>query len=830
MKTWFASVSALALLGTSLAAPALAEESIAQAVSGLQTRDGLVQVHVDPADGRVLFELEPQADGSLGRYIYTARLTSGLGSNPVGLDRGLGTSTEILRFFRVNDQVFAEFENTSYIARDAGADETRATQQSFARSVVWQTGIVAETNGRILIDVSEFLERDPVGTIGQLSRSDQGSFSIDSGRSAPLTDSVLVFPENIEIDALLTLSGNAPGSEVREVTPFPQAITLTVHHSFVALPEDGYTIRFADQRAGSITRTVYDMAAPLDMPVRQDLALRHRLDRVDPSAQSGPVVEPIVYYVDRGAPDVIRDALIEGGNWWAEAFEAAGFENAYRVELLPEGVHPLDVRYNVIQWVHRQTRGWSYGASVIDPRTGEIIKGHVILGSQRVRQDRMIFEGLLGVDGTGSGAADDPMELALARIRQLSAHEIGHTIGLAHNFAASTNDRASVMDYPAPLVTLGQDGHIDTSEAYDVGIGAWDRTAISWLYGQADSADAEAALLERILADARADGLRYITDLHARGNNAGQPLANLWDNGPDPSAALMETLAVREAALARFGPQTLRNDQPLSSLRAVLPPIYLFHRYQVEAAAKALGGVHFAYEPNGMDATGLTPASPAEQRAALAALLASLSPARLDISDEIIGLMAPAPFADYEAAATRELFDSSAYPAFSRRDAAAAAARLTFDAMLSPARLTRMADQVQRDPGQLSPDEVFEGIETLIFSAERDEAERLGLIREAIQTEYADQLLSVANGDDPVSASLARGRLVALERSVDRRGVAGSRAHRDWLAARISAGLERIDEGNGTPSSGTEIPPGSPIGGADSCWHCDSASLLGLGD
>lgn len=830
MKTLFAGASAIVL--AAIASPSLthAQDTISAATTGLDARSGLLTVHTDTSDGRVLFELAPQDDGSLGRFIYTARLTSGLGSNPVGLDRGLGTSSEILRFFRVNGQVFAEFENTRYIARGASVDEARATRQSFARSVVWQTEILAEEEGRVLIDLSGFLERDPIGTVGQLARSDQGSFSIDRDRSAPLTDTVLVFPENIEIDALLTLSGSSPGAEVRAVTPSPQAVTLTVHHSFVALPNDGYAMRLADPRAGSIIRPVYDMAAPLDGPIRQEVALRHRLNRIDPAATHGPVEDPIIYYVDRGTPDVIRDALIEGGNWWAEAFEAAGFENAYRVELLPEGAHPLDVRYNVIQWVHRQTRGWSYGASVIDPRTGEILKGHVILGSQRVRQDRMIFEGLLGAADTGMGGPDDPMELALARIRQLSAHEIGHTIGLAHNFAASTNDRASVMDYPAPLVRLDRIGDIRVSDAYDTDIGEWDIAAISWLYGQADTPEAEADLIESVLDTARDDGLLYITDRHARGTSAAHPLANLWDNGEDPTAMLLETLDVRDAALAMFGQHNLREDQPLSALRAVFPPIYLYHRYQVEAAAKALGGVHFAYEINDEEASGLTPETPENQRAALAALLESVSPSRLDIPEATLALLSPAPFADYDSAATRELFASTAYPAFSRRDAAAAASRITFAAMLSPARIQRMADQSARNSAQLSPADVFEQTESALFSADRDEPARLGLIREAVQSEYVMQLLSIAGHTDPVSSALARARLDGLARNLDGRGMAGSRAHRDWLAGQILSGLALIDAGDNAPSTPTEVPPGSPIGGADTCWHCDSADLLGLAD
>ncbi|MEE2526238.1 zinc-dependent metalloprotease [Hyphobacterium sp. HN65] len=818
-----------ALIAMSFAGLASAQDepvSYADTIAGLELRDGFVPLYVDDSDGRILARLSEGADGDYGRMIYTARMTSGLGSNPVGIDRGLGSSSEVLRFTRVGNRIYAEFENTRYRADGAGADEANATRQSFARSIVWSTDIVAEDDGNVLIDLSAFLTRDQVDTAGYLSNAGEGTYSVDGDRSAPLPASAMAFPQNVEIDALITLSGSPEGGEVAAVTPDADSITLTVHHSFVALPEAGYQVREADERSAAIPVEVYDMAAPLDQPIRRQLALRHRLERVDPSAPSGPVVEPIVYYVDRGTPDIIRDALIEGGNWWAEAFAAAGFEEAFRVEVLPEGVHPLDVRYNVIQWVHRQTRGWSYGGSVYDPRTGEIIKGHVLLGSQRVRQDRMIFEGLLGRAGTGTGADDDPLELALDRVRQLSAHEIGHTIGLMHNFAASVSDRASVMDYPAPLVRVGEGGVMDVSAAYDVGIGEWDIASVRWLYSQfADPAD-EAAGLEAILDQARSDGLMYISDRHARGNDSGHPLANLWDNGANPTDELLATLDVREQALAAFGPHVMQEGWPLSSIRDAFPPIYLYHRYQVEAAASSLGGVMFAYENNHSGVAGVSAYDAAEQRRALAALIETLQPAQLDISDATLALLSPSPYVDYDPIAQREHFESDQYPAFSRTNAAAAAARNTLQAMLSPARLARMSDQAARDETQLSPSEVLNALHTAIIDVPRGESARLTAIRQAVQTEFVLQLLRVAASDTPSAAAPAR---AGLEDYAERWGRNRSNNHFFWLARQIEAGLARIDAGEDLEAIDTDIPPGSPIG-ADSCWHCDSGRLVGLGD
>lgn len=810
------------LVWAALAAPAFAqgdsaseEASFASMIAGAEHREGVFDLYVNADDGAVYAAFAPDAAGHYGRYIHSARLTAGLGSNPVGLDRGYGIGGRILRIERAGPRVMFILENPGFQALGAGAEEALATRQSFAESVIWAGDIASVAqDGRLLVDLSGFLISDPINLVGQLRETGEGDYSIDAGRSAPIFDQALAFPRNVEIDARVTLAGSSPGSEVRSVTPEPRAVTLIQHHSFVALPEDGYRPRRSDIRGGGFEQSFQNTAAPLTEPVRTGWAVRHRLQRVDPQAQSGPVRDPIIFYVDRGAPEPVRDALIEGASWWADAFAAAGFEDAYRVELLPEGAHPLDVRYNTIQWVHRETRGWSYGASVADPRTGEILKGAVILGSQRVRQDRMIFEGLIGADGSGAGGPDDPVQIALARVRQLSAHEVGHTLGLAHNFIASTQGRASVMDYPAPLATLGPDGGIDLSRAYDTGIGAWDIAAIRWLYTEfADPAD-EAAGLEAILAETRDQGLLYISDAHARSAGDAYPEASLWDNGEDPVEHLAEVMAVRAAALERFGPDNLPAGRPLSELRATFVPIYLYHRYQVEAAAKAIGGRRFAYEINGPGVDGITVIPAAEQRAALEALAATLAPAALDIADETASLLAPDPFTAYDGAVRRELFSSSADPSFSRVDAARAAAGVTFAAALAPEKLARAADQHAVDRTQLSPTEVFERFERAVFEPARGEAARLAPIRAGIQIEYAARLLHLVEHGAPRVAAPARARLEGLAQpSVGVRfGLAEDAGHRAWLAQTIRAALARLDRGESLSPPRADIPPGSPIG------------------
>ncbi len=819
------------------AAPA-PSKAWSDAVNGMGRRDGFIKLYVDEAAGK-LFAAFPAPDENRTslRAIYSAGLSAGLGSNPIGLDRGLFDEGAIVAFRRYGNKVIAEQENWNYRASAENLLEKKAVEQSFARSFIWSGDIIAEgPDGELLVDFQNFVLRDALDVVGTLKRHEQGgAFSISADRSMADFDEVLTFPDNIEIDAFLTLTSDAPKREVIATAAYPRAITLTQHHSLARLPADGYTPRKFDPRAGAIDVPFYDFSAPLKGDVRQAFARRFRLEKQNPETERSAAKKPIIFYVDSGAPDEIRDALIDGASWWADAFEAAGFTDAFRVEPLPEGAHSRDIRYNTISWTHRQTRGWSYGGGVYDPRTGEMIKASVILGSQRVRQDRMIIEGLAGVAKSGTGAADDPVEIALDRIRQLSAHEVGHTLGFAHNFAASTNDRTSVMDYPAPHVTVTGDGGLDFSAAYGEGVGAWDKLAATWLYAEFSQAADEAAGLETILRDGYASGLRFVGDRDGRPLGAAHPYASVWDNGEDAVAALEETLAVRVIALNNFGERSLQNGQPRGSLREIIVPIYLYHRYQLAAAAKLIGGFEFNY---GVMGDGLAPGravSVDDQQRALAALMATLDPAMLDLPDALLDQLTPMNGGFGPLAGDGEQLDGDTGPMFDVIAAADTSGAITMQALLHPARAARLVEQARRSRDALSLSDVFTALEAKLFAAPT--AQRQRRIAEVLQTRFTSVLIALAT--DETASPAVRAEAEAFLRSLRTRlapgfrlGQAANRAHRDWLLARIDAHLNRPAPTAKANVGAPETPPGSPIGSPGSvinsgfletCWHCDSA-------
>ena len=797
-----------------------------ESVKDFTRQDGFVTLFTNKEAGKV-YAMFPAADedGVALRAIYAAGLTSGLGSNPVGLDRGLFDSGSLIAFRRASGKIIAEQENWTYRASADNPLEKKAVRESFARSFLW-SGEISETgpDGQSLVDISSFLTRDALGIVKTLKdHPNGGAYTVAADRTFPDTENTFAFPDNVEFDTYFTLESLAPGSEVNATAADARAVTMVMHHSLVRLPDDGYRPRPFDVRSGAIDVPFYDFSAPLSGSITQSVARRYRLERVDPAAPTGPVKKPIVFYVDAGAPARIRDALIEGASWWADAFEAAGFEDAYRVEPLPEGAHPRDIRYNVISWTHRQTRGWSYGGGVSDPRTGEMLKGSVILGSQRVRQDRMIFEGLAGAAKSGSGEADDPVEIALARIRQLSAHEVGHSLGFTHNFAASSNDRASVMDYPAPLVTVAENGELDFSETYDVGIGEWDKVATTWLYAQFTSDTDEKAELNKILEDAYASGLRFVADGDGRSVSTANPYGSVWDNGEDAVTTLAETMAVRRIALDNFGVRSIPAGAPLSRLREVIVPIYLYHRYQVAAAAKYVGGYDFAYKTKGDELSAGSVVDDAKQREALAVLLTTLDPEALLLPESVLDQMTP-PMGGFGVASGGEVFDADTHPMFDLAGAADAAASLTLNALVNPARAARLMEQKRRNPNALGFKDVLDAIDGKVFTPAGPDTQALANVT---QDRFVAALIALSLNEEAASSvralADAKLRTIANRLSPSLFGGQPGREHNTWLQSRIEAHLRRPAEPAKSAAPAVDIPPGSPIGAGmmETCWHCE---------
>ncbi|MEL7312164.1 MAG: zinc-dependent metalloprotease [Pseudomonadota bacterium] len=793
------------------------------ATRGLSQQTGLWTVYTADEGGTVLAQLPPaNPRGVVGQYIYATRLRTGLGSNPVGLDRGRGDFGRVISVITNGDRVFFIADNLEYRATSADPDERRATRESFARSIIWSTPILARgPDGGALIDLREFLVRDQLGIADLMKQANQGTFALNDSLSL-LAREQLVFPDNLELEAVLTFTSSNPGDEVYATASDPRAVSLALHHSIVRLPETGYQMRESDPRAAIIDISYYDFAQPLDQPLLRRLARRFRLKKTAPGRAPSPVEKPIVFYIDRGAPEPIRSALLDGAGWWADAFEAAGFVGGYRVELLPEDAHPLDVRYNVVQWVHRQTRGWSYGGGVADPRTGEMIKGHVILGSQRVRQDRMIFEGLTSRSATGQGGPNDPLQVALARIRQLAAHEVGHALGFAHNMAASADNRASVMDYPAPLATLDADGKVNLADAYAVGMGAWDVFTVQWLYGEFDATEDERAALDDLTETAFDSGLHFVADAHSRPVNAAHARGSLWDNGSDPVASLENVMQVRDAALREFGPDRLSETQSLSDLQTVFAPIYLYHRYQVLAATKLIGGYEFDYRRAAATDAAVTPVSSDRQRAALGAVCATLEPAVLAIPDSVVAQMAP-PIEAWEPIAGRERIAAQTGVVFDPLHAARVAAAVTLNGLLNAERLARLEHS---SVSELSASDVLEAInQTLLESKSKSGPEQLAQMG-ALEV-YVSTLIHL---DSNAAASIkvrdaVRRELASVGKQLNR-GSFPVRLGAFRLARLIDAylGSGLVDDLGSAPSI-PSIPPGSPIG-ASSCWHCDSADLM----
>jgi hypothetical protein len=790
--------------------------SIEAKTSGMSHMPGFLPLHWDAKNGKLYLEIS-QLNVDL---LYFDSLPYGTGSNDLGLDRGQVSAAKLVRFERFGPKILLVRPNEQFRSSAQDPAERLAVRQSFPESILGSFTVAAENsaaaNGRVLVDATDFFLRDVHGVSEALGK--QGSYKLDAARSVIAIDATKVFPKNTEVEAILTFATDAPvrGSFVADVAPDSHALTLREHQSFLELPTPGYSPRRFDSRAGYFQFAYRDYAAPLGAPLEQRFIVRHRLVKQDPNcAQACMPVKPIQYYVDRGAPEPIRSALVEGARWWDQAFQAAGWApNTFRVEVLPEGADPMDARYNIIQWVHRFTRGWSYGHPVADPRSGEIIKGNVTLGSLRGRQDYLIAEALLSPYITGKKITpeNDPMlAMALARTRQLAAHETGHTLGLAHNFAASayphpSSESVSVMDYPHPWVLLDQNGVPDLSRAYAVNIGLWDKVAINYGYRQFPDQDSERTGLEAILSDATKAGLVYITDEDARPPGGAHPFAHLWDNGTDAADELVRIMKIRAAALARFGENAIPLGQPLATLEDTLVPLYLMHRYQTEAATKIIGGLNYRYQLRGDGQMNAEIVSPDEQSKALRAVVMTLSAETLTLPDSLLKLFPPRP-PDFER--TRESLPAETGLTFDPIAAAESAADLTLGVLFDPQRAARLVEYHARanTPSLAEVIDAALDVNRLTGRARASHQAIEAEVQAAVYARTVEALLTLA-ADPKASVEV---RAITYEKLTDVRRSSDAKSP---LQAYL---IHRIEQFQNDPAKFViakpiEAPPGMPIG------------------
>lgn len=764
----------------------------------MQTQKGFYDVSYDAPSGRVYVRVV-----GTETFLFQSSMPQGIGSNDIGLDRGQLGDTRLVQFARFGSKVLLRQLNTQFRASSANHAEVASVDEAFADSVIAGFSIVAEDNDAVLIDYTDFLLSDIHGIAKRLKQSDQGAYSLDKSRSGVYMPRTRAFPDNTEFEALVTFAGTGEGNWVRDIVPDPNSISVHLHHSLVRLPDDNFTPRAFHPMSGFWKQSHFDYSRRLVDSLEVAVIPRHRLHKKDPSAAVSEAVEPIVYYLDPGIPEPIYSALRDGALWWNQAFEAAGYHNAFRVERLPEGADPMDVRYNLIQWVHRATRGWSYGSSVIDPRTGEIIKGHVTLGSLRVRQDYLIALGLTSPFIDENASTDAQQQMALARIRQLSAHEVGHTLGISHNFAASANHRASVMDYPHPRLRLINQ-QIDLSQAYDTGIGEWDKHVIAYGYTDFPKDVSEPQALAAIVENVKAKGLAYKSDPDARGVGAASADGHLWDEGNDVLVEFDAIMAIRKAALAKFGLASLPVGENLSSLAERLVPIYLLHRYQLEAVVRQIGGRDYQYEqrPSSGGVKGVSVVSKQRQQAALNAVMGSVSSDNLQLSSELLRLIPPNAYGEQT---TRESFSSATGYVFDPVMAAESITAYSLSLLLHPQRLNRIAQQHAFDSDQVGIVDVLNAVtKGLILPAQWPSNSIIAARQQLVALDYVVKASQDNNVSPEVRAQVFE-YLDALLPRIKKYKQTNTNTMVRWL----SWYLERGDWQGGITTA--PLPPGSPI-------------------
>ena len=765
--------------------------------------EGFMNFSYNNDSGKIILEIN-KLDSE---FMYINSLSRGVGNNDLGLDRGQLGDSRVVYFTKRGNKILLIQPNLRYVSNSSNYLENKAVKEAFARSVLFGFDIIEKTKDSYKIDITSFLIRDAHGVSQRLRYSNSGSYTLNKSMSAIDLDRTKAFPKNIEFDVLLTFTGNPSGNLVRSVTPTASNLTVNQHHSFVELPDNNYKKRKFDPRSGSNPFIVYDYSTPIDDKLEQRFIVRHRLNKKYPKQEISEPVEPIVYYIDNGTPEPVKSALIEGGNWWNQAFESAGYKDAFRIEVLPEDADPMDVRYNLIQWIHRSTRGWSYGASIVDPRTGEIIKGQVSLGSLRVRQDYMILSGLI----------DNPNDIenkslikktSLDRIRQLSAHEIGHTLGFAHNYISSANNRSSVMDYPHPKIDI-VNGDINIDNAYSKNIGDWDKVSVRYAYTDFQENENEDVKLNDIIEEAVNKGLYFLSDSDSRPVGSANPFSHLWDNGEFPYKELNKLLKVRDLALKNIDLDNLVDGEPYDRIEDILVPIYMLHRYQIESAAKAIGGVDYLYFVKNKNNDKVKFVDSKLQKESLKSLLNVLNPKNLVLPNNLIQILSPRSFRNPR---TRENFESNTGVTFDYINASSSIINHTLTFLLNPQRINRIYQQNMFGEKILMLDDYLTIISNSIFSNNRMSPYESS-INKNTSSLFLDHLFLTFNNSNTndLSKSVILSSIINTKEKLS----SNLNEYNSFLVNKINGFIDNPDKY--IPVEKTKIPDGSPIGN----FSCD---------
>ena len=764
---------------------------------------GFMNFSYNDDSGKIILEI----DNLDTEFLYINSLSRGVGNNDLGLDRGQLGNSRIVYFTKRGNKILLIQPNLRYISTSSNNLENKAVEEAFARSVLFGFEIIEKSEDSYKVDLTPFLINDAHGVSLRLKYLKSGSYTLNKSMSAIDLERTKSFPENIEFDVLLTFTGNPSGNLVRSVTPTASNLTVNQHHSFVKLPDNNFYKRKFDPRSGSNPFIVYDYSTPIDQKLEQRFIVRHRLNKKNPNNEISEPVEPIIYYIDNGTPEPVKSALIDGGNWWNQAFESAGYKDAFRIEVLPEDADPMDVRYNLIQWIHRSTRGWSYGASIVDPRTGEIIKGQVSLGSLRVRQDYMILSGL--VDNPNNIENKSLIKkTSLDRIRQLSAHEIGHTLGFAHNYISSANNRSSVMDYPHPKIDL-VDGDINIDNAYSENIGDWDKVSVNYAYRDFSIFENEDIELNKIIEKAVDNGLYFLSDSDSRPVGSANPFSHLWDNGEYPFKELNKLLKVRDLALKNIDLDNLIDGEPYDRIEDILVPIYMLHRYQIEAAAKAIGGVDYLYFVKNKSNDKVKFVDSKLQSESLESLLNVLKPSNLVLPNNLIDILSPRSFRNPR---TRENFASNTGVAFDFINASSSLINHTLTFLLNPERINRINQQNMFGENILKLENYLLKISNSIFSNKKMNVYESS-INKNTSSLYLDHLFMAFNSTktNDISKSLILASVMDTVKKLSK----NSNDYNSFLLNKIKRFLDNPDKYK--PVEKTKIPDGSPIGN----FSCD---------